>query len=76
MQLVILGSIMPPSSRYGLATLLWLHEQELTENPDTSFSQYVHAGTIMDFVVWLLTGQLQISNHNAANWGGFHLTEW
>ena len=51
---------------YGLATLLWLHRESQLDG-------YTMSGTIMDFVVWLLTRSERVlmTNHNATSWGYF-----
>lgn len=51
---------------YGQATLLWLHR-------DSQLDGYTMCGTIMDFVVWLLTQSKHVlmTNHNAKSWGYF-----
>ena len=51
---------------YGSASLLWLAVNKKLEN-------YTMCGTIMDFLVWLLTqsDRVQMTVHNAKSWGYF-----
>ena len=61
------------STGYGLASLLWLQKENKLED-------YTMCGTIMDFVVWLLTqtGRVHMTPHNAKSWGYFDevLMKW
>ncbi|XP_066911025.1 sedoheptulokinase-like [Clytia hemisphaerica] len=54
------------STGYGLASLLWLQEAGKLED-------YTMCGTIMDFIVWLLTQteRVYMTPHNAKSWGYF-----
>ncbi|XP_004211440.2 sedoheptulokinase [Hydra vulgaris] len=69
---VFLKSLSCPniSSGFGLASMLWLQR----ETPNI-FNSYHMCGTIMDFVVWLLTLKKKpyMSVHNANSWGYFDL---
>lgn len=57
---------LPVATGYGLASLLWLNHKNMI-NPFTL------SGTIMDFIVWLLTQtkRVQMTSHNAKSWGYF-----
>lgn len=50
---------------YGIGSLLWLVENKKLED------EYSMCGTIMDFLVWLLTQteRVQMTEHNAKSWG-------
>ncbi|MBR2426763.1 MAG: hypothetical protein IKB16_08500 [Lentisphaeria bacterium] len=54
---------------YGITTLYALQQKEALKN-------YLFSGTIMDYLVWHLTGQLDkvmIDHTNAASWGAYDL---
>lgn len=54
---------------YGCATIFWLQKNR----PDF-LAEYDCCGTVMDFVVAMITQQMntaKMSNHNAASWGYF-----
>ncbi|XP_057316583.1 sedoheptulokinase-like [Hydractinia symbiolongicarpus] len=56
---------------YGIASLLWLKRNQ--KLPDT----YTLCGTIMDFVVWLLTQTkyVYMTTHSANSWGYFDVSK-
>ncbi|ELU13650.1 hypothetical protein CAPTEDRAFT_18196, partial [Capitella teleta] len=58
------------SSGFGCATMMWY-----LKNDPVHMKRYSHAGTIMDFLVAHLTGNVCMSTQNAASWGYFNPAE-
>ena len=56
-------------SGYGCASLIWLEQNNFDIN------QFTMCGTVMDFLVWLLTQTdcVQMTSHNANSWGYFDM---
>ena len=57
------------STGFGIATLAWLQKEF------NNLDKYDMCGTIMDFIVWLLTetDYVSMTSHNANSWGYFDI---